>query len=68
VAVEPSEPRELTVGEAIALAIQLQKHHHLAEQSSSLPGCSMWRHTIHTLCTTPACWRTNKAEPMKPST
>jgi predicted TPR repeat methyltransferase len=29
--VEPSEPRELTVGEAIALAIQLQKQHHLAE-------------------------------------
>ena len=28
---EPSEPRELTVGEAIALAIQLQKQHHLAE-------------------------------------
>jgi hypothetical protein len=29
--VEPSEPRELTVDEAIALAIQLQKQHHLAE-------------------------------------
>ena len=28
---EPLEPRELTVGEAIALAIQLQKQHHLAE-------------------------------------
>ena len=29
--VELSEPRELTVGEAIAQAIQLQKQHHLAE-------------------------------------
>jgi predicted TPR repeat methyltransferase len=29
--VEPSEPRELTVDEAIELAIQLQKQHHLTE-------------------------------------
>jgi predicted TPR repeat methyltransferase len=29
--VEPSGPQELTVDEAIALAIQLQKQHHLAE-------------------------------------
>jgi hypothetical protein len=28
---EPSGPQELTVDEAIALAIQLQKQHHLAE-------------------------------------
>ena len=31
VAVDPSEPRELTVDEAIALAIQLQQQHQLAE-------------------------------------
>ena len=31
-----------------------------------MPGCSMWRHTIQTLFTTAACWRTNKAEVMKP--
>ena len=33
-----------------------------------MPECSLWRHTIQTPFTTAACWRTNKAEPMKPST
>jgi predicted TPR repeat methyltransferase len=36
--VEPSEPRELTVDEAIALAIQLQKQHHLAEAQQLYAG------------------------------
>ena len=35
---EPSEPRELTVDEAIALAIQLQKQHHLAEAEQLYAG------------------------------
>jgi tetratricopeptide (TPR) repeat protein len=36
--VEPSEPRELTVDEAIALAMQLQKQHHLAEAEQLYAG------------------------------
>jgi predicted TPR repeat methyltransferase len=36
--VEPSQPRELTVDEAIALAIQLQKQHHLAEAQQLYAG------------------------------
>jgi predicted TPR repeat methyltransferase len=36
--VEPSEPRKLTVDEAIALAIQLQKQHHLAEAEQLYAG------------------------------
>ena len=35
---EPSEPRELTVDEAIALAMQLQKQHHLAEAEQLYAG------------------------------
>ena len=35
---EPSEPRELTVDEAIALAIQLQKQHHLDEAEQLYAG------------------------------
>jgi len=36
--VEPSGPRELTVDEAIALAIELQKQHHLAEAEQLYAG------------------------------
>jgi predicted TPR repeat methyltransferase len=36
--VKPSEPRALTVDEAIALAIQLQKQHHLAEAQQLYAG------------------------------
>jgi hypothetical protein len=36
--VEPSEPRALTVDEAIALAILLQKQHHLAEAEQLYAG------------------------------
>jgi Flp pilus assembly protein TadD len=36
--VEPSEPRALTVDEAIALAILLQKQHHLAEAQQLYAG------------------------------
>jgi predicted TPR repeat methyltransferase len=36
--VEPSEPRALTVDDAIALAIQLQKQHHLAEAEQLYAG------------------------------
>ena len=44
--------RELTIDEAIAVAIGLQKQQHLPRRSSSTPGCSKSRHNIRTRCTT----------------
>ena len=67
---DTSDPpsRELTIDEAIAVAIGLQKQQHLAEAEQLYAGCSKSRHIIQTRCTTPVYSPTSRGEVTRRST